>query len=134
MEAKSGPQNACAALSLGCLRHAQTHHERHITPTAEEADPLVEADSSKVRVVREDPRPKEVTLVRPERVAFSIPREERRISDFCSYAFFKLTHAPSGKVGQSVAETLTEIASIRVPEAERVLEDVRVLAFRGDTG
>ena len=118
VEARSDPKNACAALSLGCLRHAKTHHERHITPTAEEADPSVEADSNKVRVVREDPCSKEVALVRPERVAFRISREERRVSDFCSYAFFKLTHAQSGKVEQSVAETLTEITSIRVPEAE----------------
>ena len=33
---------------------------------------------------------------------------------------------------QGVAKTLTEVTSIRVPEAERVLEDVRILALGGN--
>ena len=124
VEAKSNPKNARAALSLGCLRHAQTHHEGHITPTAKEANPPVEANGNKVRVIRVDPHSEEVTLVRAERVAFRIPREERRVGDFCSHACLQLTHAPSDHVEQSVAETLTEIAGIRVSEAERALKDV----------
>ena len=83
MKTEFDPYNACVALSFGCLCLAQPNHERHVTPASEEADPPVEADGHKVRVISEDPCPEEVTLVRPERVAFRISREERRVGDLC---------------------------------------------------
>ena len=79
-----------------------------------------------------DPHTEKVTLVGPERLTLRVPCKERRVRDFCLDARLQLTHALSHHVQQGVAKTLTEVTSIRVPKAERVLEDVRILALGGN--
>ena len=85
-----------------------------------------------MRVVGVDVGAEEVGLVRAERVTPLEPLEERGVGDGAATGALERSHLPGDQEQKSVAKTLAEAAGVCKAIAERVLEDMRVLAARSN--